>query len=360
MHFGQKINLKNGLLFAFVSVFFACKNEVKYSSFSNPTAGMVLPIGKEFKTNLMVQTDKKIDSIVYLIDTTKVTMRKDTNSVNMATKDLKVGNHLLSAKIYSEGAFEDVTTNFVLVATQAPISYGYKIKNSFPHDEQSYVEGIEFHDGFIYESAGQYGESSIRKVNLNSGKVLQQTKIDKAYFAEGMTLVGDKIVQLTYKEKIGFVYDKATLKQIATFPYMGSAEGWGLYFDGEKILNTDGSNTIFYLDKNNYQRIGQLDVFDHKAAVMNLNEIEMVEGKIYANVYQLEGEYANHILIINPKTGVLEATINLTGLNPMKGKENDADYILNGIAYDKQNKRLFVTGKKWSKIFEIELVKGLK
>lgn len=179
--------------------------------------------------------------------------------------------------------------------------------------------------------------------------------MDKQYFGEGITVVGDKIIQLTYREKVGFVYDKNTLKKLSEFAYTTGREGWGLAFDGEKILNTDGSNTIFFLNKDNYQKIGSIDVFDDKGAIQNLNELEYIDGKIYANVYT-----TNNMLIINPQTGVVESSIDLSGLLPadyFKTEDARANNVLNGIAYDKVGKRLFVAGKKWPHIFQIELIK---
>jgi glutamine cyclotransferase len=214
---------------------------------------------------------------------------------------------------------------------------------------------LEYHDGFFYESAGDYGHSSLRKVNPSTGKILQQTNLDKQYFGEGITVIGDKIIQLTYREKTGFVYDKNTFKKLSEFPYTTGREGWGLAFDGQKVLNTDGSNTIFFLDKNNYSRIGSIDVFDNKSQIDNLNELEVIDGKIYANVYT-----TNYILIINPETGAVEGKADLSGLLPngyFKTEDAIANNVLNGIAYDKTGKRLFVTGKKWPHIFEIKLVK---
>jgi len=359
MRFGLKINpIKNfifiGVALAFVS---ACKDSTTttYRSFLSPMIGLNVPAGKEFDVKVQFGNEQKVDSVVYLIDTVKVFSKTDTSAIKLKTEGLKLGNHLLTAKIFGEGKSEDLTSNINILAAQAPAEYTYKVIKTLPHDTASYVEGLEYHDGFFYESAGDYGHSSLRKVDPASGKILQKADLDKQYFGEGITVIGNKIIQLTYREKVGFVYDKATFKKLSEFSYTTGREGWGLAFDGQKVLNTDGSNTIFFLNKDTYQKIGSIDVFDDKGAIQNLNELEVIDGKIYSNVYT-----TNNILIINPETGAVEGKIDLSGLLPadyFKTEDAKANNVLNGIAYDKATKRLFVAGKKWPHIFQIELVK---
>lgn len=357
MHFGLKTNQLKHLIFIGIIIAFAtsCKNNLStaYRSFQLPMIGENIPSGNEIEVKILFGKDRRVDSVVYLIDTTKITSKADTTSIKLKTEGLKLGSHLLTAKIYGEGDPEELTSNINVLASKAPIEYAYKIIQTLPHDTSSYTEGLEYHDGYFYESAGDYGNSSLRKVEPSTGKVLQFIAIDKKYFAEGMTVIGDKIIQLTYKEKVGFVYDKATFKKLSEFSYTTGREGWGLAFDGKRILNTDGSNTIFFLDKDNYTRIGSIDVYDNKGPIENLNELEFIDGKIYANVYT-----TNDILIINPENGAVEGKINLTGIFDLKYFKTDyerGNNVLNGIAWDAKGKRLFVTGKKWPKLFEIKL-----
>ncbi|UKT63150.1 glutaminyl-peptide cyclotransferase [Pedobacter mucosus] len=359
MLFGQKINpIKSLLIVALTIAFFsACKNETAktYRSFISPLMGLNVSSGKDIDVKILFGKDKKVDSVVYLIDTIRIISKLDTAGVSLKTAGLKLGNHLLTAKIFGGGESEDLTSNINVLSNKAPVEYTYKIISTMPHDTSSYVEGLEYHDGFFYESAGDYGHSSLRKVEPSTGKVVQKTDLDKQYFGEGITVVDNKIIQLTYKEKVGFVYDKSTFKKLSEFAYLTGREGWGLAFDGQKILNTDGSNTIFFLDKNNYSKIGSIDVFDDKGAIQNLNELEVIDGKIYANIYTTDT-----IVIINPESGAVESSINLSGLLPADYFKNDdakANNVLNGIAYDKAGKRLFVTGKKWPKIYEIKIIK---
>ncbi|WP_443945826.1 glutaminyl-peptide cyclotransferase [Pedobacter sp. AW1-32] len=358
MLFGHKIKtIKYILPILVISAIAACKDDKAstYRSFISPLIGQNISSGKAFELKLLFGSEKKVDSVVYLIDTTKIASTTDTTSIEVKTNGWKLGNHLLTARIYSGAEADELTSNINVLAANSPEEYTYKIIKTLPHDTASYVEGLEYHDGFLYESAGDYGHSSLRKVELNTGKILQKTELDKQYFGEGMTVVGDKIVQLTYKEKVGFVYDKNTLKKQSEFPYTVGREGWGLAFDGEKILTTDGSNTIYFLDKNNYSKIGSIDVFDNKGQIDNLNELEIIEGKIYANIYT-----TNTIVIIDPKSGAVEGRIDLKGLLPenyFQNEEARANNVLNGIAYDKAGKRLFVTGKKWPHLFEIQLIR---
>ncbi|WP_442794261.1 glutaminyl-peptide cyclotransferase [Pelobium manganitolerans] len=333
---------------------FSCTSDQKSKSqssyFNSPETGALIKSGEEIPFHINF-ADAQVDSVQYYIDTLRVATKKDTARFNYNTQGLPLGSRLLTAKIFSEGTAEEITSNIVLISSQKPANYSYKIINTYPHSTTSYVEGLEFHDGFFYESAGDYGTSSLRKVTLQ-GKVVQQHDVDKQYFAEGMTVIGDKIIQLTYREKVGFEYDKETFKLLKTFPYNHAAEGWGLTFDGETVYNSDGSNHIYKLDKNTYLPKGSIEVYDDKGPVTQLNELEWIDGKIYANIFTSE-----LIAIIDPKTGAVEAYFNMMGL-PHGEVEDPQQDVLNGIAYDKAGKRLFVTGKKWDKMFQIEVVKN--
>ncbi len=359
MHFGLNNNQIKRIFFFGVVLALAssCKNNssVTYRSFITPELGSNVSAGVEFDVKVLFGNEKKVDSVVYLIDSVKLLSKIDTTAVKLKTTGLKFGSHLVTAKVYGEGKFDELVANFNVLPAQAPTDYSYTLIKTLPHDTTSYVEGLEYHDGFFYESAGDYRHSSLRKVEPSTGKVVLKTDLEDKYFGEGMTVIGDKIIQITYREKTGFVYDRATLRKTSEFSYTTGREGWGLAFDGTRVLNTDGSNTIFFLDKNTYQKIGSLNVFDNKGPMEGLNELEVIDGKIYANVYT-----TNTILIIDPATGIVEGRINLIGLLPNDYFKTDFEKdnnVLNGIAYDKSTRRLFVTGKKWPSIFQIELKK---
>jgi len=203
-----------------------------------------------------------------------------------------------------------------------------------------------FSDGYLYEGTGLVGESSVRKVELNSGKVLQKIDVPAPYFGEGIVLWKDKIIELTWQTKLGFVYDRATFTQLRTFTY--NREGWGITHDGKRLIMSDGSATLYFWDPETFQEIGHLDVNDKGTPVQNLNELEFIKGEIYANVWQTE-----RIARISPATGHVIGWIDLTGL--LSAAERRGTDVLNGIAYDVKQGRLFVTGKKWPKLFEIRL-----
>ena len=231
-------------------------------------------------------------------------------------------------------------------SSRAPVS-GYSVVRSYPHDPGAFTQGLEFRDGFLYEGTGLNGRSSLRKVDLATGKVLQQTGMPQSYFGEGITVVGNRIIQLTWQSQTGFVYDRADFRMQRSFPYPG--EGWGLTTDGKRIFMSDGSAQIRVWDPVTLQEEKRFQVVDGTKPVSNLNELEFVRGEIYANVWQTD-----FIVRISPESGKVLGWIDLTGLLSEKDRTGQVD-VLNGIAYDAARNRLFVTGKLWPKLFEIRL-----
>ena len=229
----------------------------------------------------------------------------------------------------------------------ALLGSGYKVINTYPHDPEAFTQGLIYHDGFLYEGTGIEGKSSLRKVELKTGKVVNRVDLPRAYFGEGITLWQDKLIQLTRKTRIGFVYDLATFRQLRTFTY--SREGWGITQDGKRLIMSDGSSTLYFWDPETFQEIGHLDVVDKGQPVPKLNELEYVHGEIYANIW-----YSDRIARISPTTGHVLGWIDLSRL--LSAAERREDDVLNGIAYDVKGRRLFVTGKRWPKLFEIQVV----
>lgn len=224
--------------------------------------------------------------------------------------------------------------------------YTYNIVNVYPHDENAFTEGLVFENGFLYESAGLYGNSTLRRVELETGKILQLHALNNQFFGEGITIVGNRIIQLTWQSCRGFVYDKDNFDLLQEFSY--DSEGWGITYDGNRLILSDGTSNLYFLDPVTFQKIGQVQVFD-TAPVTELNELEYIKGEVYANIWTEE-----KIAVINPQTGKVRAWIDLSGI---EGSEShDANSVLNGIAYDAKGDRLFVTGKMWPRLFEIRLV----
>jgi len=227
-----------------------------------------------------------------------------------------------------------------------PINYSYRIVNMYPHDENAFTQGLLIDNGFLYESTGLYGNSSLRRVELETGEILQFYALPNQYFGEGITIFDDEIIQLTWRSNKGFVYDKESFDLLQEFNY--STEGWGITTDGSRLIMSDGTSTLYFLDPETFQKIGQVEVHDN-GTVESLNELEYIKGKVYANIWLEE-----KIAIINPQTGQVEGWVNMSGLQNMENQ--DPNDVLNGIAYDATSDRLFVTGKRWSQLFEIELI----
>ena len=223
--------------------------------------------------------------------------------------------------------------------------------NIYDHDITSYTQGIEFYGDILYESTGQYGESKLRALDYKNNKVLKNINLSSSYFGEGLTILNNKIYQLTWKEGRGLIYDLNKFKYIDSFNYGQSNEGWGLCNDGVNLYKTDGSENIWILNSKSQAEEGFIQAYTNKGKLTNLNELEWVEGKIYANRYQKNG-----VAIIDPENGAIEAVIDFKDLKKYVTKHNGLD-VLNGIAYNKKRKTLFVTGKRWDKLFEVRIIK---
>ncbi len=230
-----------------------------------------------------------------------------------------------------------------------PMIYGYEIVNTYPHDPQAFCQGLAIVDGQLYEGTGQYGQSTLRKVELQTGKVLQQVSLDQRFFGEGIAVWDQRIYQLTWQSALGIIYDRESFKELGRFRIRG--EGWGLTHDGKRLILSNGTPTLQFLDPKTFQVVRRIGVRDRQEWVRNLNELEYANGVILANVWT-----TNRIAWISPDTGQVTAWIDLEGLAPAEVRANP-DAVLNGIAYDPQSKRLFVTGKNWPSLFEIRVVK---
>lgn len=227
--------------------------------------------------------------------------------------------------------------------------YAFMVKHTYPHDRQAFTQGLFFKDGYLYESTGRNGQSSIRKVQLENGKVLQKKDIGDEYFGEGIAAAGNEIVSLTWTSRVGFVFDAKTFRLKRKFTYEG--EGWGLAGNGKQLFMSDGSQVIRVLDPNTLGEVRRIEVAADGKPIRSLNELEWVDGQLYANVWG-----SDVIARIDPASGKVVGWIDLTGLRDPDWKGLGPDDVLNGIAWDAKGRRLFVTGKHWPKLFEIELV----
>jgi glutamine cyclotransferase len=225
--------------------------------------------------------------------------------------------------------------------------YTYKVVNTYPHARDAFTEGLVCENGLLYEGTGNYGSSTLRKVKLETGKILQIRELPPGYFGEGITIYGNRIIQLTWKSHLGFVYDKASFKLLRKFRY--PTEGWGITHDESRLIMSDGTSILYFLNPETFEETGRIQVRDNNGPVSSLNELEYVRGEIYANVWQTD-----RIARISPQTGRVVGWIELRGLLEREGVIGPVD-VLNGIAYDSKRGRLFVTGKWWPKLFEIEI-----
>ena len=310
-------------------------------------------LNKSINISLKEKNKKPITKVQFFVNGKEVIA--NNNSFSLNTNDFGVGKHAVSALVFFNDKTKKVNGSFEVFADKAPIIYSYKIKNSYPHDTKAYTQGLEYYNGFLYETTGRNGQSSLRKVEIKTGKVLQKIDLDKKYFGEGMTIVNNKIFWLTWKANKGFVYDLKTFNLEKEFSYNKSNKGWGLTHNENDLIKSDGTNKIWFLDTETQKEKNYIQAYTNTRSVDYLNELELINGKLYANKYQ-----QNTIVILDPKTGVVEGLADLRGLKKEMEKTQKLvpeDEVLNGIAYDKENNRLFVTGKNWEKLFEIELIK---
>ncbi len=296
------------------------------------------------KFDIYNKKNHSIDSVVFRFDGERV-----KGDIALIKKSL--GFYKLSASIYSSGKKLDYNQEISIVSATKPKLYTYKIINEYPHDKTAYTQGLEFYRDTIYESTGIRGKSSLRKYDFKTGEVFKKTALDNVYFGEGISILNDKLYQLTWQGKMGFQYDPNQLKIVRSFAYQESKEGWGLCNDGKKLYKSDGSHQIWILDSENQKEIGKIQVMTDKNAIKKINELEWVNGKIYANTYQFKKEVG---IIINPENGAVEGVIDFSGLKSKVEQLSNLD-VLNGIAYHPIRKTFFVTGKNWSKLFELKI-----
>ena len=286
-----------------------------------------------------------IDSIFYTLNGKQI-------EEQIALKDFKLGSQTIEATVYFNGEKQRATKNIIILNNEPPKIYTYKIINEYPHDITSYTQGLEFYNDTLYESTGQYGESKLRKLDYKAGTVYKNIDLANEYFGEGLTILNDKIYQLTWQKGIGFIYDAKTLNKLDSFKYGKSKEGWGLCNDGSKIYKSDGTESIWLLNPNTLTEENHIEVFTNKGKIVGINEMEWIDGDIYANRYQKDG-----VAIINPKNGAVIGVIDFSPLKKLVTQHQGLD-VLNGIAYNPKTKTIFVTGKRWDKLFEVEIVKN--
>lgn len=310
-------------------------------------------LGEKIQAHVTSSEGNKIESIVYFLGDQKLSETQN-GDLDYTFENEKLGKWDLTARITSEGKMTEVSQQITLFNDTPPATYTYEIINTYPHKTDAYTQGLEFYRDTLYESTGHYGRSTLKKVDLETGEAYKKIEISSDYFAEGITILNNKIYQLTWKEDVGFIYDVDTFEKLGEFGYNASKEGWGLANDGERIYKSDGSEKIWFLSPETLAEEDYIQTVTHRTVATQLNELEWVEGKLYANTYQKNG-----VAIINPENGAIEGLINFEGLKEKIGNAASLDPlndVLNGIAYDAKTKRLFVTGKDWDTLFEVKII----
>lgn len=315
-----------------------------------PEQGQTITTGDDFEVSFSVPDTISIDSVHLFLNGIKEIMDPGALSSMLSTKDFPPGQTGLRAKLFlSSGRTESHSRQLILLSDIIPTEYSYRVINSYPHDEKAYTQGLQYHDGVLFEGTGNYNQSSLRRVKLETGEVLKIRNLDNELFGEGITVFRDKIYQLTYKSQVGFVYDRNSFEELQKVYYQ-NREGWGLTHNGSELIMSDGSNIIYFLDPELFTMNRQIEVYNDKGPADSLNELEYINEKIWANRY-----YTDEIVIIDPMTGKIEARINLKGILATSERKPTTN-VLNGIAWDQENNRIFVTGKYWPRLFEIRIV----
>ena len=309
-----------------------------------PASDTTLLLGDSLRITIHTDPSQTFDSVTLQIE--KIRLHTQ-NPILYPTTDLGTGIHWLQATFWKNNNSLTDRRKLRILAPQPPKNYTYTTEKEFPHDPKAYTQGLLFHDGYLYESTGQRGASTLRKVDIQTGNVLQQIDLAPEYFGEGLEYLNGKLYQLTWTKGTGFVYDAQSFATLRTFHY--NTQGWGLTTDGASFYLTDGSENIYILDTANFRVVRTLQAYTERAPLKSLNELEWVDGKLYANIYTTD-----QIAIINPQNGVVEGLIHLTGLLRPSATNAQAD-VLNGIAYDPATQRLFLTGKYWDYLYQVRL-----
>ncbi|TJY36039.1 glutaminyl-peptide cyclotransferase [Pontimicrobium aquaticum] len=320
-------------------------SEKKSKNFSITTNAKKNTISKSETLKLSIDNKKglAIDSVVYKFNNSKI-----ANTLDLSSS--KLGVQTIEASVFYNATKETISTSIIVLNNEAPKIYSFNIINEYPHDITSYTQGLEFYNGELYESTGQLGKSKLRKVDYKTGEVLKNIDLAKEYFGEGLTVLNDNIYQLTWQSSIGFVYDVNTFEKKSNFKYGKSKEGWGICNDGNVLYKSDGTERIWLLNPDTLAEIDHFQAYTNKGKISNLNELEWINGKIYANRYQKNG-----VAIINPENGAIEGVIDFSSLKN-KVKQHPTLDVLNGIAYNPDTRTIFVTGKHWDTLFEVEIV----
>jgi len=329
---------------------------------SDPIAKLVEPKdGETFRCgdSVAIRMRIKPDSLAY-IDSVTITSGRADGQVRVEgfeklywkSGKARVGKNTLKVALFSKGRKETHAVNIILLSDRIPVEYHYRVIQQFPHDEEAWTQGLVYDNGMLYESTGLEGKSTLRIVDIKTGIPTRRINLEDRFFAEGIAIFRDQIFQVTWTSQVGFIYDKETLEVIRKFNYP-IKQGWGLTSGEGRLIMSDGSAQLYFLEPEYFTQVDQIEVFDNKGMVTNLNELEYVQGKILANIW-----YKGILVIIDPDSGKITGQIDLEELIPPSCK-GDSNKVLNGIAYNPQNGHIYVTGKYWPVLYELEITPAL-
>lgn len=294
--------------------------------------------------------NQDIDSVVYFFNEVRIGSDEGAEMRKIPLKDAAFGYHFIKIHVFHDGHSkpEELTQRIEVVSHIEPALYDYELVKTYEHDANSFTQGLEFYRDTLYETTGQNGNSYLRKLDFETGRVYKQANLEQQYFGEGMTVLNHKLYYLTWRSQLGFIYNPDTLERVQSFAYSKPIEGWGITNDGQFLYQSDGTEKIWRMDPESLKLLDYVNVYSPSGKIKSVNELEWIDGKIYGNVWMRDA-----IAIIDPKTGAVEGIVNFADLR--KQLKSPTAEVLNGIAYHPVRKTIFVTGKFWDKLFEVKI-----
>lgn len=347
----KKINLL--IITSLSALLYNCGNTENLFSIATKDLKQVYKPNESVNLSIENAENATIDSVVYYSNDEKLGTAVNNKTFNFKLDKSKFGIQDIKAVVFYEGEKAECLTSFELVSNITPKLYeakDYTIINTYNHDSNAYTQGLEFYNGILLEGTGQNGESTLRKTDYKTGNVSKSIPLSQEFFGEGITVFNGKIYQLTWQNKVGFIYNAETLAKEKTFNYFADIEGWGLTHNDKHLIMSDGTNKIYFLDPETQKMVRSINVYSDTNAIPEINELEWIDGKIWANIYQKDV-----VVIINPENGAVENVIDFSALKSKNTKTLLDGEVLNGIAYNPTTKTVFITGKDWDKMFEIKL-----
>ena len=365
----NKIYLPIGLVLLMSVMLIQCKSEEKNGASSNnnqttqyqpkpgksrliqPSDSQRFTMGETVRVEIAAEgSDPAVDSMTMFVDGARTGSLQHSPWLFDWTAWQKAGYNMIRVTVYYENKATGVhNVPVILLSDTEPTELKYQVVNTYPHDIKAYTQGLEYENGYLYEGTGHENESSLRKDDIKTGESLKLLNLASELFGEGITIFQDRIFQLTYKSQMGFVYEKESFTRLQKV-YYDNKEGWGLTNDGENLIMSDGSHRIYYMDPVYFTEVKRIEVYNHKGPVTRLNELEWINGKLFANIYGKD-----YIVVIDPTSGKVTGNLNFKGILKPADQHNRID-VFNGIAWDPEGQRMYVTGKYWPKLFEIKIL----